>query len=51
VTHLDAARTITAALRSAIDTAAAHLAAVCEKGGRVSVAKMDERQSVLYDLA
>ena len=49
--HLDAARTITEALRGAVDTAAGHLAVLCEKGGRVSVAKMDERQSVLYDLA
>ena len=51
MSHVDAARTITEALRSAVDTAATHLAAACEKGGRVSVAKMDERQSVLYDLA
>lgn len=51
MSHLDAARTITEALRAAIDTAASHLATECEKGGRVSVAKMDERQSVLYDLA
>jgi len=51
VSHLDQARTITHALRAAIDTAATHLAAACEKGGRVSVARMDEQQSVLYDLA
>ncbi len=51
MTHLDQARTITTALRSAIDTSAAHLAAQVEKDGRVSVALMDERQSVLYDLA
>ncbi|MFP5308355.1 MAG: acyl-CoA dehydrogenase family protein [Actinomycetes bacterium] len=51
MSHLDQARTIVTALRSAIDTAAAHLARECEKDGRVSVEKMDERQSVLYDLA
>jgi (2S)-methylsuccinyl-CoA dehydrogenase len=51
VSHLDQARTIVTALRSAIDAAAAHLAQECEKDGRVSVERMDERQSVLYDLA
>ena len=47
MSHLDAARTITEALRSAIDTAAEHLAGECENDGRISVGKMDERQSVL----
>lgn len=51
MSHLDSARTITEALRSAIDAAADHLASECEQDGRVSVGRMDERQSVLYDLA
>lgn len=51
MSHLDQARTITAALRDVVDAAARHLAGECEKDGRISVARMDERQSVLYDLA
>lgn len=51
MSHLDDARTITTALRSTIDRATAQLAEACDKGGRISVAAMDERQSVLYDLA
>lgn len=49
--HLDHARTITTALRRFVDVTAQRLAAACEKDGRVSVALMDDRQSVLYDLA
>ncbi|MDZ7790074.1 MAG: acyl-CoA dehydrogenase family protein [Xanthomonadales bacterium] len=49
--HLDSARTITEALRSAVDAAAEHFAQVCDKDGRISVSVMDEHQSVLYDLA
>ncbi len=51
MTHLDQARTITTALRGAIDQAAGHLAREVEKDGRASVALMDQRQTVLYDLA
>jgi (2S)-methylsuccinyl-CoA dehydrogenase len=51
VSHLDQARTIVTALRSVIDTAAAHLADVTAEDGRVSVTRMDEHQTVLYDLA
>ena len=51
MTALDQARTIVAALRRALDTAAANLAAETEKDARVSVSKMDEHQTVLYDLA
>jgi len=48
---LDHARTITTALRGAIDTAVGHLAQQVEKDGRVSVAKLDQYQTVAYDLA
>lgn len=49
--HLDHARTITSTLRRVVDDVAAGLAVQCEKDGRVSVGRMDEHQSVLYDLA
>ncbi len=51
MSHLDQARTITTALRTAVDAAAAHFADVTEKGGRVSVELMDEHQTALYDMA
>ncbi|HEX9890127.1 MAG TPA: acyl-CoA dehydrogenase family protein, partial [Nitriliruptorales bacterium] len=51
MSHLDHARTIVGALRATVDAAAGHLAAATEKDGLVSVSKMDERQTVLYDLA
>jgi (2S)-methylsuccinyl-CoA dehydrogenase len=51
MSHLDQATTITTALRAVVDAAVSHLAVECEKDGRVNVTKMDERQSVLYDLA
>ena len=51
MSHLDQARTIVAALQGAVDRAVTALATMSEKDGRVSVAKMDERQTVTYDLA
>jgi (2S)-methylsuccinyl-CoA dehydrogenase len=51
VSHLEQARTIVGALRGAIDAASTHLATQSEKDGRVSVSKMDEHQTVAYDLA
>jgi (2S)-methylsuccinyl-CoA dehydrogenase len=51
VSHLDQARTLTQALRAAVDRAAVHLADVTEKDGRTSVPLMDEHQTVLYDFA
>ncbi len=51
MSHLDQARTIVDALGAAIDTAARHLAQATEKDGRISVGKLDEHQTVAYDLA
>ncbi len=48
---LDQARTITTALRGAIDAVASHFAEVTEKDGRISVPAMDEHQTALYDFA
>ncbi|MDX1510623.1 MAG: acyl-CoA dehydrogenase family protein [Nitriliruptorales bacterium] len=51
MSHLEQATTIVTALRAAIDAATAHLAAACEQDGRISVARMDEHQASLYDIA
>jgi (2S)-methylsuccinyl-CoA dehydrogenase len=51
VSHLDQARTIVEALRTTVDRAVATLAHATEKDGRVSVSKLDEHQTVAYDLA
>jgi (2S)-methylsuccinyl-CoA dehydrogenase len=51
VSELDLATTITSALRAAVDRAAASLAAETVDDGRISVGLIDERQTVLYDLA
>jgi len=51
MSHLDQARTIVTALRSALDTATSHLAQACADGDRISVAAMDGHQAALYDIA
>jgi (2S)-methylsuccinyl-CoA dehydrogenase len=51
VSHLAHASALVDALSAAIDRAAAHLATRCEEGGRISTAKVDEHQTVAYDLA
>ncbi len=51
MTHLDQARTIVTALRTAIDAAAQHFAEITEKDGKVNVGKMDAHQTSLYDFA
>jgi (2S)-methylsuccinyl-CoA dehydrogenase len=51
VSHLEHARAIVDSLESATDRAAAHLAAACEKDGRVSTSLVDQHQTVAYDLA
>ncbi len=49
--HLDHARALTTAVRAAVETAAADLARRCGQDGRVSTSKLDEHQTVAYDLA
>ncbi|MBW3561999.1 MAG: acyl-CoA dehydrogenase family protein [Actinobacteria bacterium] len=51
MSHLEQARTIVEALRAAIDGAVAHLAPEVEAEGRVSTDLVDDRQTVVYDLA
>ncbi len=51
MSHLDQARTLVTALRTAIDTSVGHLARESEKDGRISVAKLDEHQTIAYDVA
>ena len=51
MSHLDHARTIQTALEAVVDAASNHFAEVCDKGGRVDVAAMDDHQTALYDLA
>ncbi len=51
MSHLDQARTLTAALRDAVDAASAHLAAQTADDGRISTTRLDEHQTVAYDLA
>jgi len=51
VGDLERAATIVRALQGVVDAAAAHLASVTSEDGRISVARMDEHQTVLYDLA
>ncbi len=48
---VDRTRSVVAALREVMDRSARHLAAQTAEDGRVSVARMDERQAVLYDFA
>ncbi len=49
--HLDHARALTDAVRSVVDRAAASLAGRCEQDGRISTGRLDEHQTVAYDLA
>jgi len=49
--QLRAATEASELLRTAVDTAAKHLAALAAEGGKVSVAKLDEHQVLAYDLA
>jgi (2S)-methylsuccinyl-CoA dehydrogenase len=51
VSHLDHARSLVTALDDAIATAASHLAAACAEDGRISTSRIDDHQSVAYDLA
>ncbi len=51
MSHLKQARAIVEALRSTIDGAVSHLAPQVVEDGRVSTDLMDQRQTVLYDLA
>ncbi|MEX1176855.1 MAG: acyl-CoA dehydrogenase family protein, partial [Nitriliruptor sp.] len=49
--HLEHASALVEAMRTVIDRSAAHLASVCGDGGRISTSKVDEHQTVVYDLA
>jgi (2S)-methylsuccinyl-CoA dehydrogenase len=51
VSQLEHARSLVTAMQEAVDRAAAHLASRCEDGGRISTSKVDEHQTVAYDLA
>ncbi len=51
MSHLDHARIILDALEAVIDATTEHLARASEKDGRVSVSRMDEQQTVMYDMA
>jgi (2S)-methylsuccinyl-CoA dehydrogenase len=51
VSQLDHARSLVTAMQDAVDRAAGHLAARCEDGGRISTSRVDEHQTVAYDLA
>ncbi len=48
---LDHARTLVAALRGTVDRTAAHLAGKSAEDGHISTDRMDQHQTVLYDLA
>ncbi|MBW3620179.1 MAG: acyl-CoA dehydrogenase family protein [Actinobacteria bacterium] len=51
MSDLDQARTIVTALRGAVAEAVGALARASEADGRISVSRMDEHQTVAYDLA
>jgi (2S)-methylsuccinyl-CoA dehydrogenase len=51
VSQLEHARSLVTAMQDAVDRAAAHLAARCEDGGRISTGLVDEHQTIAYDLA
>ncbi|MBW3659058.1 MAG: hypothetical protein KY457_10505, partial [Actinobacteria bacterium] len=51
MSHLEQARTIVRALRGGVDDAVGALARASAADGRISVSKMDEHQTVAYDLA
>lgn len=51
MSHLEHAASLVDALQATIDRAAAHLAAQCEKDGRISTQLVDQHQTVAYDLA
>jgi (2S)-methylsuccinyl-CoA dehydrogenase len=51
VSQLEHARSLVTAMQEAVDRAAAHLATRCEDGGRISTSRVDEHQTVAYDLA
>ena len=51
MSHLDEASSLVTAMRSVIREATAHLAARCERDGRISTQLLDEHQTIAYDLA
>jgi (2S)-methylsuccinyl-CoA dehydrogenase len=51
VSQLEHARALVTAMQDAVDRAAGHLAVRCEEGGRISTRRVDEHQTVAYDLA
>jgi (2S)-methylsuccinyl-CoA dehydrogenase len=51
VSELEHARALVTAMQDAVDRAAGHLAVRCEEGGRISTRRVDEHQTVAYDLA
>jgi (2S)-methylsuccinyl-CoA dehydrogenase len=51
VSHLDQARAVVDALEAVIGAAIHHLAATGEKDGRISTERMDQNQTVVYDVA
>lgn len=51
MSYLAQAQVLTDSARSAVETAARHLAQQCVEDGRISSTKLDEHQAVAYDLA